>query len=79
MDTHKKKIPWFISTIQKPALTHNYFFFKEWQLKLSGIDIVPDGDTEETELDNESPRSPIGAINPLLLQYPQGKATALTP
>lgn len=43
-------------------------------MKLSGIDITMDeGETEETDFDSDSPRSPIGAINLLLLEHPHGK------
>lgn len=35
---------------------------QEWQLKLSGIDVAAEDD------DSDPPRSPVGAINPLLLQ-----------
>ena len=52
---------------------------QDWQLKLSGIDIATEvnGDTtEETDLDSDSPRSPVGAMNPLMLQFPQGQQLA---
>lgn len=50
-----------------------FYFPQDWQLKLSGIDITGDGETEETDLGNDSPRSPIGAVNPLLLGNPKGE------
>lgn len=51
----------------------NYVSVKDWQLKLSGIDIAMDGENEQTELE-DSPRSPFGALNPLLLQHnPDGE------
>ena len=48
---------------------------QEWQLKMTGIDISP-GTGRGTDYDDDSyPSSPIGAINPLMLENEDGKCT----
>ena len=45
-------------------LSSFHIILQDWQLKLSGIDVTLDNEeTEETDTD-----SPIGAINPMLIQ-----------
>ncbi len=53
--------------------THTFSLSQDWQLKLSGIEVSRDPNEEDT--DTDSPRTPIGAINPLLIQ--DGKLVAI--
>ena len=45
---------------------------QDWQLKMTGIDISSPGTEENVFDDDEEPHSPIGALNPLLLDNADG-------
>ena len=61
----------FLFELLKVLISWCVVVLQDWQLKLSGIDAAAakNGDTtEETDIDSDSPRSPVGATNPLMLQ-----------
>ena len=56
------------------ACVHTTNALQEWQLRMTGIDISPG---RETDYDDDSyPSSPIGALNPLMLENEDGMYVA---
>ena len=52
------------------ACVHTTNAIQEWQLRMTGIDISPGRDTDYD--DDSYPSSPIGALNPLMLENEDG-------